>query len=39
MLVACLSRYIAPPLSEDKILSFGDDLGGGSIKRPTPISF
>ena len=33
--VSSLGRYIAPPLNEGDILSFGDDLSGGSIKKPT----
>ena len=28
-----LSRYIAPLLNEGNILSFGDDLSGGLIKK------
>jgi hypothetical protein len=32
-----LSMRIAPLLNEGNILSFGDDLSGGSIKKPTPI--
>jgi hypothetical protein len=33
---ADLSRYIAPVLNEGNILSFGDDLSGGLINKPTP---
>ena len=34
-----LNRYVAHLLNEGNILSFGDDLNGGSIKKSTPISF
>ena len=36
---AGLSRYIDPPLDKGNILSFGDNLSGGLIKKPTPIQF
>jgi hypothetical protein len=34
-----LSRCIASLLNEANILSFGDDLSGGLIEKPTPIQF
>ena len=32
-----MSAYIAPLLNEGSILAFGDDFGGGFIRKPTPI--
>ena len=31
--------HISPLFNKGNILSFGDDLSGGSIKKPTPIQF